>query len=176
MIIGLTGTNGAGKTEISNYLVKRGFEFFSLSDVIRDELKKNGLQETRENLISKGNELREKFGPSVLTERIVRKIKKDAIVDSIRNVHEIERLRKEHDFVLLAIDAPIKLRYERLKKRKRSGDNISLQDFKKYEEMEKKGSKNAQQLEKCMKLSDHTIINDSTLEEFHRKIDMILGV
>jgi dephospho-CoA kinase len=44
MIIGLTGKNGAGKTEVSNYLKSRGFEYFPLSDEIRNEIRVRGLQ------------------------------------------------------------------------------------------------------------------------------------
>ena len=71
MIIGLTGKNGSGKTEVSEYLKSRGFEYHSLSDEIRDEIRRRGLEITREVLIEVGNDLREKFGPGVLAERIL---------------------------------------------------------------------------------------------------------
>jgi len=63
MIIGLTGKNGSGKTAVSEYLQSRGFEYYSLSDEIRREIRGRGLEITREILIDVGNELREKFGP-----------------------------------------------------------------------------------------------------------------
>ncbi len=77
MIIGLTGKNGAGKTEVSNYLKSRGFEYFSLSDEIRNEIRVRGLQMARDTLIEVGNELREKFGPGVLAERILTRLGND---------------------------------------------------------------------------------------------------
>ena len=42
MIIGLSGRNGAGKGEVLAYLQSRSFYAHSLSDVIRDELRRQG--------------------------------------------------------------------------------------------------------------------------------------
>ena len=38
--IGVTGTLGSGKDTLAAYLVSKGFEHISLSDLIREELKK----------------------------------------------------------------------------------------------------------------------------------------
>ncbi|MBI2338979.1 MAG: AAA family ATPase, partial [Deltaproteobacteria bacterium] len=69
MIIGLTGKNGSGKGEVAKLLTSSGFIYYSLSDVLRDELKKQGKEVTRENLIEIGNRLRTEGGPSVLADR-----------------------------------------------------------------------------------------------------------
>ncbi|MDO8494013.1 MAG: AAA family ATPase, partial [Deltaproteobacteria bacterium] len=39
MIIGLVGKNGAGKGEVAAVLQKIGYQYYSLSDVIREETK-----------------------------------------------------------------------------------------------------------------------------------------
>ena len=54
MVIGLTGTNGAGKTVAGGYLKSRGFRFHSLSDEIRTELESRNQPGSRENLIEMG--------------------------------------------------------------------------------------------------------------------------
>ena len=64
MIIGLTGKNAAGKGEVAKFLETRGFHYFSLSDVLREELKRRRLAPTRDHLTRVGNELREHYGPS----------------------------------------------------------------------------------------------------------------
>ena len=51
MIFGVAGPNGAGKGEIVEYLVARSFESFSLSDEIRQELSRRGIEESRERMI-----------------------------------------------------------------------------------------------------------------------------
>jgi len=86
MIIGLTGKNAAGKGEVANYLKSKGFIYYSLSDVIREEATKRGLDHSRENLINIGNDLREKHAPNYLAQQINEKIKqqtKNFVIDSI---------------------------------------------------------------------------------------------
>ena len=51
MIIGLTGKNGSGKGEIAKYLQNRGLHYYSLSDVLRDEVAKQGRAVTRDILV-----------------------------------------------------------------------------------------------------------------------------
>ena len=84
-LIGLTGTNGAGKGEAAAFFMARGYAYFSLSDVIRDELRARGEAVSRDNLIRTGNELRERFGPDVLARRTMAKVGGPAVIDSIRN-------------------------------------------------------------------------------------------
>ena len=180
MIIGLTSLLGAGKTTIGDYLVKKGFVFYSLSDVIRDEVKAKGKEITRDTLQQTGNELRKEFGSSVLADRIIEKINKepdkDFVVDSIRNPSEVNALRKRKDFTLLFIDAPIETRFARIKSRKREGEAaISFEEFKASEEKELQSHDSAsQQLVQCKEMADFVIHNDSTVEEFHKKINELL--
>lgn len=179
MLIGLTGTNGAGKGEVAKYLKKKGFIYFSLSDILREELNKKGLEISRENLQNVGNQLRKKFGPGVLAEKTIKKIKDKSIIDSIRNPEEIRRLRefaKEFKtvFFLLSVDAPIKLRFERLGKRGRMESADTLEEFKEREQFEKGKETHGQQINVCMEMADYTVINDGTLEELYDKIDKAL--
>lgn len=178
MFLGFTGPNAAGKGEAIKHLVEnRKFISFSLSDIIREEAKKRGLEPTRDNLIAIGNELREKEGTSILAKRTVAKIKNmpQAIIDSIRNVSEIEELRKNlKGFVLIGVTADVKVRFERAKARGRAGDGTTLEEFKKKEEKENTSDEKAQQLNKCFQLADVTIDNSGTVEELNKKMDAIL--
>ncbi|RLJ01388.1 MAG: hypothetical protein DRP10_04205 [Candidatus Aenigmatarchaeota archaeon] len=177
MIIGITGKNGSGKTEVANYLKLKGFEYISLSDILREEAKKRNIRENRENLRNLGNELRKKFGPGILAELALKKIKPDKnyCVDSIRNPNEIAELRKIKNFLLIGIKAKIELRYKRVLDRGRIGDNISFEKFKELEEKENSKEEEKQQLDKCLKIADKIIENNGTIEELHRKIDKILS-
>ena len=102
MIIGLTGKNGAGKTAVCEYLKKRSFDYYSLSDEIREEAGRRGFEITREVLIEVGNELREKHGAGVLAERILGRLQSDrnSVIDSIRNPSEVDVLKTRGDFTL----------------------------------------------------------------------------
>ena len=63
MIIGVSGRNGAGKGEVVNFLADRSFYGLSLSDVIRDELEKQGVEPTRERMLAAGTAMRAEHVP-----------------------------------------------------------------------------------------------------------------
>lgn len=177
MIIGLTGTNGAGKTVVSDYLRSRGFEFHSLSDAIRAEIRERGEEITRSRLIEVGNELREKHGAGVLAERILAVVESDHnyVIDSIRNPHEVEVLRRRPDFRLLALEADARLRFERSRLRGRENAPETLEQFL-AEEARELGSDNpaGQQLVATRKLADLCVTNNGTIEELHRRLDEVI--
>jgi dephospho-CoA kinase len=173
-LIGLTGTNGSGKGEVATFFKKKGYECFSLSDLIREELIKRDEDVTRDNLIKTGNQLREKFGADILARLVMDKIKGKTVIDSIRNPKEVECLRKQKNFILLSVDAPVELRYERAKKRGRIESATNLREFIRKEEEEMTSHKNGQQLRNCMSLADITLINDGTLEDLYQKLEALL--
>ena len=75
--------------------------------------------------------------------------------------------------MLLAIDAPIALRFARVAVRGRDESAGDLEAFRKKEEEERAGGATAQQLEACMAAADRLIINDGTIPEFHRKLEEV---
>lgn len=170
-LIGLTGTNGSGKGEAAAYLERKGYAYFSLSDLIRKELQQSGNPVTRDSLIKRGNELRDRFGPDILARLVIKEVKGKAVIDSIRNPSEVEYLRKQKRFVLLAIDAPVELRYERVKKRGREESASSLDEFIEKEKEEMTDNLKGQQLHSCMTMADSVILNDGSLDDFHRKLE-----
>ena len=174
-LIGLTGTNGAGKGEAAAYFVAKGYAYHSLSDVIRDELRERGEPESRDALIRTGNELRERFGPDVLARRTMAKVGSGerAVIDSIRNTSEIAFLRRQEGFVLLAVDAPVEVRFARVRARGRDESAADLEAFRRKEEEERAGGDLGQQLEACLAAADRLIINAGTLTEFHRRLEEI---
>jgi dephospho-CoA kinase len=172
-LIGLTGTNGAGKGEAAAYFMAKGYAYFSLSDVIREELRARGEAVSRDNLIRTGNELRERYGPNVLAKRTVAKVGGPAVVDSIRNTHEVAYLRLQPGFFLLAIDAPVEVRFARVAVRGRDESAADLEAFRNKEDQERTGGETAQQLEACMAAADRLILNDGTIPDLHRKLEEI---
>ena len=177
MIIGLTGKNGSGKTAVSEYLKSRGFEYYSLSDEIRGEIRGRGLEITREILIEVGNELRREFGPGVLAERILKRLEEDRnyVIDSIRNPHEVEVFRRRKDFALLAVEAEPGVRFERSRTRGREGAAQTLEQFLEEEARELASDDPAgQQLEATRRQADLVVANNGSLEELYRRLDTML--
>lgn len=179
-VIGITGTNASGKDTVAEYLVEKyGFKNYSLSDEIRFELTKKGLEHTRDNMIRVGNEIRENFDANELAIRAVKRIKEggfeDVTITSIRNPAEIEEIKKNFsNFKLIFVDAPIELRYERSRPRGRVGDGESLGDFRVKEALEMEGGEKGQRLIACSKLADFSIINDGDLEMLFEKTEKII--
>lgn len=183
MIIGLTGKNAAGKGEAAKYLGTKGFLYFSLSDVVREEATKKDLEHTRDNLISLGNELRKNFGARYLARQINTKIKQELkiqknqnfVIDSIRSPHEAKELMKNKDFTLVGIDAPIKVRFQRLINRNRHGDAKTLKELRQQEQRENLKSDANQQLDATLGMAQIVIVNDSSLEGLYKKIDKLFN-
>jgi len=186
MIIGLTGPNASGKGEVAKYLASKGYKIYSLSDVLREEAKKFGLDQSRETLTEFGNQLRKKYGVGILVKKILGKIRREKkiVVDSIRNPGEIRELRKlncstgksnnRKSVFILGIDAQFKLRYQRLLKRKRLGDIKTITEFIENEKKENVPNRYNQQLNHCLELADKIIINDSSLDELYTKVSKII--
>ena len=179
VIIGITGTMGAGKDTIAEYLVKEhNFTHHSCSDVLRDELKSRGEIESRDKLRDVGNELRTQHGTKILGQRVRQEIIDNqegrAVVTSIRHPDEIEALQKDNNFHLISVDAKARLRFERLRRRDRQGDSATFAEFKKQgaEEMDTAGL--GQQIGVCMSQADHQVLNSGTFADLYVKVDQVL--
>jgi dCMP deaminase len=177
MIVGLTGKNGAGKGEVAAFLRDKSFYYYSLSDVIREDLESKGIPVTRENLIGAGNDLRQKHGADVLARLTLKKIDPNLnyVVDSIRNPAEVTALREAGDFVLLNVEASPEVRFSRIQSRSREQDPQTLEEFLRVEEAERQSStQHKQSIQDCQAMADFTIVNDGELKELHRKtIDIV---
>jgi dCMP deaminase len=177
MRVGVAGPNAAGKGEVVRLLERRGFYKASLSDVIRDDLAKSGLEPTREYMIARGRELRERFGPAVLAERVQRLLPNDRnhVIDSIRHPAEVEALRSAGDFVLLWVDAPRELRFTRSQARARAGDAASLPEFEALEARELDSAEAAgQKLLAVRALADLTLSNEGDLAALEAQLQEVL--
>lgn len=179
MILGLSGRNGAGKGEVVRFLEARSFSAYSLSDVIREELRARGLEETRERMIETGNAIRARHGPGGLALRLVERLVPDrnVVVDSIRHPAEVAVLRERSaSFRLLWVDAPEEVRFARLRARGRGGDPTTLAELRRLEQREL-GSDDpaAQQLLAVRDLADFTLVNDGSLEALHARVQEVLA-
>ena len=180
ILIGITGGFGSGKSKASSFFESKGFEKIILSSFLEEEAVKRGFKKiTRKILQDIGNEWRKKFGHGILAEKAVDYIKrkkiKKAVIDGIRNAGEVERLRKEKNFVLLAIIASKKDRFERLKNLKRR-EKLTWEIFKRLDRRDMGlGQKHTGlQVLACLKKADYYIKNNKSLDEFKNKLEKFL--
>jgi dCMP deaminase len=177
MIIGLTGKNGSGKGEAARFLVDSGYEYYSLSDALRDELTVRGETVTRERLVAIGNELRASYGAGVLAERVIAKLAPEAhaVVDSIRNPFEVEVLRRRKDFHLLSIEAEPRIRFDRMCARSREGDPTTYEAFLELEAREAQSPDPAtQQMNRTAAMADAVVFNNGAIEELKDQMRQVV--
>lgn len=146
-LIGLSGTNGAGKDSVGLLLAeKHGYLFISVSDLLRDEVRKRGLPVERQHLREVSMEWRREFGMAVLVDRAVEKFETvkstyaGLVLASLRNPLEADRVHELGGEVIW-VDADPKLRYERIRanaaERNRGGeDDVTFEQFLAQEETE----------------------------------------
>lgn len=177
MIIGLTGRIAAGKWVVVDYLKEKWFEYFTVSQMVRQEAAKRWVEITRYNLQTIGNEVRKEFGIWEWMKRIIAQMQpeKDYIVDGIRNPGEVLELQTQNDFFLFSIDAPEEVRYERALLRGKESDPKTRKDFEVIDERDFGigESEDGQQVGKCMGMADFHIFNDGSLNDYQNKIENI---
>ena len=178
MIIGLTGKNAAGKGEVADYLSERGFYYYSLSDVLREELRERGQEPTREALIQIGRELRKSHGDGCLAERILARTQDDKnyVVDSFRHPAEIGVFRKHPAYRLILVEADPEIRFQRIRERARESDPTTFEEFRRLEKAEAGSDESSgQQLDSSALEADATVTNNDTLEDLRESVGTVLG-
>lgn len=180
IVIGITGTLGAGKGTIVEFLVrKKGFAHYSARDFIVEEIKRRGLPVSRDTMTPIANELRETRGPSyIVNELYNRAVSRgaDAVIESVRAVAEAESLKGKSKSVLFAVDADPRIRYERIRGRQSTTDQILYEKFLADEAREFSNSEpHKQNLKACMELADYQFQNNGTVEELEVVVERALG-
>lgn len=180
LIIGITGPFGSGKSTAAQFFVSQGFVPIVLSSFLEEEVKKKYMGTiTRKLLQDKGNELRKKYGKEILAKKALEVIKRDniikATVDGIRNMGEIQELQKKSNFILIALVVNRTIRFERLQKLKRR-EVLTWDLFKKldYRDLGLGQKENGLRVSSCIALADVFIENNTTEEDFKRKIKNFL--
>lgn len=180
MIIGITGTLGAGKGTVVEYLTEhKGFDHYSVRAYLLEEIRRRGLPENRDSMVTVANGLRAEHGPAYVTDQLYYRAAergRNCIIESIRTPGEIASLREKGDFILLAVDADPSVRYERIVLRGSETDHISFETFLANEQREMTASDpNRQNLRVCIGQADHLLTNNGTREELFRQVEAVLG-
>lgn len=180
IIIGITGTIGAGKGSLVEYLVKKySFSHYSVRTFLEEEIKRRGLPSNRDSMVLVSNELRATHHPGYIIEELYKKaliLGKNSVIESIRTVGEIDVLKASgKPFFLVAVSAEPETRYERIVKRNQSTDHISFEKFKEDEAREMQSNDpNKQNLSACIQKADFLITNDGVIEELWAKVDEVM--
>ncbi|MBO4645654.1 MAG: AAA family ATPase [Bacteroidales bacterium] len=179
IIIGITGTLGAGKGTVVEYLKEHyGFAHFSVRDFLKEEVARRGMPQNRDSYTSVANELRAQHTPSYIVDCLYERAAAqgtNAIIESIRTPGEIDSLSRKSDFRLWAVDADPNIRYQRAILRNSETDQVSYETFIANEQREMTSTDpNKQNLSECIRRADALFSNNGTIEELYRQIQAIL--
>ncbi len=179
MIIGITGTDGAGKGAVVEYLIKeKNFAHYAARQLFLEEITRRDVETTRANMRLVANDLRREHGNDFLIATYLPRIIADgvrhAVIESIRALAEVETLKKKGG-ILLAVDADQHTRYERIQSRASESDAVSFEEFVAHEALEMNDpNPHGMQKAAVMAAADYTVTNDGTLEELHAKMEEVL--
>jgi len=176
VIFGFVGQIASGKGTATEYLkTKHSASTYRFSTMLRDVLDRMYIDQTRENLQTISQVLRENFGEEIMARVMTEDVKNDkdklVIIDGIRRPDDVRNLKKIPGFILVHITADIEKRFERIKKR-----NENLDDQQKtLEEFKEDHKKEAE-----LKINDiaseakEIIDNNGNLENLYQNLDNLL--
>lgn len=180
IIIGITGTLGAGKGTIVDYLTQqKNFAHFSVRRYLIREIERLEMPNNRDSMTLLANRLRAENSPSFITDELFKEAVaygQNAIIESIRTPGEIESLRTKGQFYLIAVNADSKTRYNRILERASETDSISYETFLANEAREMNSSDpNKQNLKKCIEMADFTFDNNGDFALLHQQVEQAIS-
>ncbi len=133
MIICITGLPGAGKSTAGMILKGMGYRVYELGDIVRQMMGERGIKITAESDREFTVRLRKEHGALVTVKRLLKKVrlgsKSNIAIVGIRSKAELDYIRKRADTVTIAVVAPVRIRFERTKRRGRADAPKTLAEF-----------------------------------------------
>lgn len=182
-IICVVGMPGAGKSEVSDELVKHGFSYLRFGQITLNKVKEKGLEPTESNEKKIREDLRKKYGMGAFAILNIPKLdellkKSNVVVDGLYSWSEYKILKEKYgdSIYVLAVYTPPKLRYFRLEDR--SIENDETQRFRNFtkEEARARDYAEIENLEKGgpIAMADFTVVNTETIDKLKSNVKKIL--
>jgi len=178
-IIGITGTLGAGKGTIVDYLALHyGFRHYSVRGFLMEEAKRRGLELNRDTYVVVANDLRASHTPSYIVDQLYLQAAENgenAVIESVRTPGEVMSLRRHENFLLFGVDADPRIRYERVVERASETDQITFETFLDNEQREMSSTDpNHQNIGRCMQMADYVFNNNGNFEALYFQVKQVL--
>jgi len=173
-VVGVVGLPASGKGVFSEVCREMGIPVVVMGDVIRDAIRRAGLELNDANAGRVSRDLREKYGMAGvawLTIPAVEGLDAPVVaIDGIRGDNEV-RLFREYfpDFLLVGVVSTFENRLSRLQQRGRPDDTKTAEDLRVRDERELGWG-----LGRALDLVAATLTNDGSLEQFRGEIRTLL--
>jgi dephospho-CoA kinase len=175
---------GAGKSVVADYLVARGYGFLRFGQITLDIVKERGLEPTEVNEKKIREDVRKEYGMGAYATLNIPKFdalleKGNVVGDGLYSWSEYKILREKYGerFIVIAVYAPPKLRYERLVKRNLTSSDVNLRnrpatpesararDYAEIENIEKGGP---------IAMADFTLSNLGSVDDLISQLEKVL--
>jgi len=166
-VVCVTGMPGCGKEEVLAVAKDLGFSIVRMGDVVREEAQRRGLPITDAAVGGMAHAERETNGFGIWAERTLPRIAGNRIVvDGLRGRSELDVFRKAFGeaLVVLAVHASPKTRHERMLRRKRTDDAVTIEAVRARDLRELSWG-----LGDVIATADIMVVNESSLDEFRRQ-------
>jgi len=177
-IVAFVGLTGSGKSSAVEYLTNKGYPKVYFGGVVLDAMTEAGLEHTQENEKPFREELRNREGKDFVAKRIITQLSNlieagqhRIVADGIYTWTEYKTLKQAFpgELSVIAVVAPKHIRHHRLSVRPirpLTNTEANERDWAEIENLEKGGP---------IAIADYTVINDTTLEDLNRQIDIALA-
>lgn len=183
-VVFVVGMPGSGKSIVSNELVKEGFAYVRFGQITIDEIRRRGLEINETNERTVREELRKEHGMGAFAALNIPKLDEflkssNVVGDGLYSWTEYKILKEKYEDLMfvVAVYAPPKLRYERLKNR--SAENDADSRFRSIPE-EKSKTRDYSEIENVEKggpiaMADFTIVNTGSAQDLKENTKKILS-
>ena len=165
------GMPASGKNIARLYAEERGIPYFATGDLVREEVRRRGLEPDADTTASVSNELRGNDGLGVTRLALAASLRSGAdllFLEGMRSQPEIELIRSQCQCVVIAFLAPRGLRLRRIVSRGRADDSAQAFEARDLREIEYGTAI-------PIALADAYILNTGTMEEAIREVDRIIA-
>lgn len=174
-ILAVIGMCGAGKSEVVNHLMTKGYQRVYFGQPTFDELKRLNQPITEANERAARENLRKKHGMACMAILSVDKVREllrtgNVVIESMYSWEEYKIIKEEFkdQFSALAVYTTKKLRYERLAKRPHRPLTSAECQSRDLSELENLNKGNP------IAYADYLIVNDGTISELTKKAEEII--
>lgn len=173
----VTGVTLSGKSEVANLIAAKGIPVLRLGDIVREEVRRRGLEITVENQEHTARAMRADYGQDIVSRRMLEKVEKLpeqlVCVEGLRDMHEIRYFQPRVRLFLVVVEVRDAVRWERLRARSNERDPVGTRE--QYEErIRKENERGMKEVTAYAGVPRFVIDNSGTREALARKVDAVL--